>query len=205
MDAQQDGAKRGRKPTKLKRLASRVDLTALVDLGFLLITFFMLATSLAKPQTMEISMPPRDRPSSKLSAIKASLAMTIIIGKDSKVYYFFGRAEKATEVAQTSFAPNGIRKVLLQRNGAVNVELQRLQQQKRSGAISAEAYTERAAAVKMGRAALVVLIKPSDSSKYEDLVGIMDEMNIANMGKYAILPISASEAALVARFYPNAL
>src|SRR5574343_480218 len=79
------GKKRG------KKLSTRVDFTPMVDLGFLLITFFMLTTSMNKPQTMEINMPVKDKDLTEedQTKVKASQAMTILLTKDNKVVYYF--------------------------------------------------------------------------------------------------------------------
>ncbi len=54
------GGKKGSKKVRSKKLNSKVDLTAMVDLAFLLITFFMLTTSLSKPQSMDLGLPDKD-------------------------------------------------------------------------------------------------------------------------------------------------
>ena len=76
------GKKRG------KKLSTRVDFTPMVDLGFLLITFFMLTTSMNKPQVMDINMPIKD-PTVENQAVAASQAITVILTKDDKVVYYF--------------------------------------------------------------------------------------------------------------------
>ncbi len=79
---------------KAKKLSTRTDFTPMVDLGFLLITFFMLTTSMSKPQTMEIAMPSKEKVSEEQkTTIKASKAVTIILGKDNKVFYYEGTRE----------------------------------------------------------------------------------------------------------------
>lgn len=100
------GAKKSSKPV-------HIDMTPLVDLAALLITFFMLTTTFNKPQTMEINMPKKvDNPDEQI-ALKASNAMTIILGGNDKLYYYFGLAEDNPEVIESSYAANGIRQVLV--------------------------------------------------------------------------------------------
>ena len=82
-----------RKKGKKKKVNIRVDFTPMVDMNMLLITFFMLCTSLIKPQTMEISMPRKDvQNEQEQNKVKASTAVTVLLGKDSKVFYYFGAA-----------------------------------------------------------------------------------------------------------------
>src|SRR5664279_1202092 len=91
------GHKKGGK-VRSKKASTRVDLTPMVDLGFLLITFFMLATTLIKPQTMEISMPSNKKVDQKdQSEVKASKAITIVMAKNNKVFYYFGIRDKGVD------------------------------------------------------------------------------------------------------------
>ena len=84
----------GKKKGKTKKMSTRVDFTPMVDLGFLLITFFMLATTLNKPQTMEIAMPSKEKVTEEdQTKIKASRAVTILLGKENKVFYYEGTRE----------------------------------------------------------------------------------------------------------------
>ena len=78
---------RGKKKPGAKKVSTRIDFTPMVDMIMLLITFFMLATSLNKPQTMEISMPTKDKVSEEeQSKVQESRAITILLGKDDKVF-----------------------------------------------------------------------------------------------------------------------
>ena len=85
-----DGAKKKGKP---KKMEIHIDFTPMVDMNMLLITFFMLCTSLSKPQTMEISMPSKDNIENEETAVQQSRAITLILGKDNKVFYYFGQPD----------------------------------------------------------------------------------------------------------------
>ena len=107
-----------RKKGKQKKFNIRVDFTPMVDMNMLLITFFMLCTSLIKPQTMEISMPRKDvQNEQEQNKVKASTAVTVLLGKDSKVFYYFGEAnyEDPDLVKATDFSSSGFHnaKILL--------------------------------------------------------------------------------------------
>ena len=102
---QNSGSRRG----STHRVSTRIDMTPLVDLGFLLITFFMLATTFSKPKALEINMP--DKSTNEVQDFKATNALTLILGKDNQVFYYAGLPEKKT-VQVTDFSTNGIRKVL---------------------------------------------------------------------------------------------
>src|ERR1700741_439227 len=111
------GKHKGGKP-KGKKMSTRVDFTPMVDLGFLLITFFMLTTTLNKPQTMEINMPVKDKiPEEEVNKIKESQAMTLILGDKNRIYYYMGITDPKVEA--TNFGKDGIRKILLEKNRAM--------------------------------------------------------------------------------------
>jgi biopolymer transport protein ExbD len=200
--------KGGKGKGKPKKLSTRVDLTPMVDLGFLLITFFMLATSMAKPQTMEIKMPSKDKVADEeKNKVKASKAMTILLAKENKVYYYFGTTENGVdpEVYETNFdTQSGIRKTLLTRNKKVMKQVDSLKAVKAKKKLSPEEFKTKLTEIKENKDAVVVLIKPSDVSTYENLVGILDEMQITNVARYAIVPINSYDTGLVGKKAPDA-
>src|ERR1700709_1107015 len=99
LDTSGGGHKKGPGVKKGKKLSTRIDLTPMVDLGFLLITFFMFTTTLAKPKTMEINMPYKDPniPIEDQSKIKESVALTVLLSKNHKIYYYEGMATDPTK------------------------------------------------------------------------------------------------------------
>jgi biopolymer transport protein ExbD len=105
---------------KTKKVSTKIDMTPMVDLAFLLITFFMLATTFSKPKTMEVNMPdkPKDK-EEKPPELKESNAFTILLGENDKVYYYSGIKDPTVEI--TDFSPNGIRKKLFEKK--VNPDL----------------------------------------------------------------------------------
>ena len=119
-EVQESGGKNGK--SKQKKFAVRVDFTPMVDMNMLLITFFMLCTTLSKPQTMEISMPSNDKSitEQQKSMVKASQAITLLLGADNKLYYYEGEPnyKDYTSLKETSYTPDGIRSILLQKNVA---------------------------------------------------------------------------------------
>lgn len=100
-----------------KKLSTRVDMTPMVDLGFLLITFFMLTTSLSKPKTMDLIMPAKDGPPSQLQESKA---LTIILGANDKIIYYEGMSDNP-KIMHSSYANSkGIRDVIATKHKEVN-------------------------------------------------------------------------------------
>ena len=170
------GHKKGPGVKKGKKLSTRIDLTPMVDLGFLLITFFMYTTTLAKPKTMEINMPYKD-PNMKQedqNKIKESVALTILLSKNHRVYYYEGMAtdpNKPPDLKVTSFAQkNGIRDEIIKKKKEVDA-------MKAAGTLGPQDET-------------TVLIKPDTTSTYSDLVNMLDEMSINDVRVYAIIDIT---------------
>jgi biopolymer transport protein ExbD len=170
------GHKKGPGVKKGKKLSTRIDLTPMVDLGFLLITFFMYTTTLAKPKTMEINMPYKDEKmkEEEKNKIKESVALTILLSKNHRVYYYEGMATdptKAPDLKVTSFSQkNGIRDEIIAKKKMVD-------DLKRAGGLGPKDE-------------MTVLIKPDTTSTYSDLVSILDEMNINDVRVYAIIDIT---------------
>ena len=131
-EVQESGGKRGK--SKQKKMTVRVDFTPMVDMNMLLITFFMLCTTLSKPQTMEISMPSNDKDitENQKSMVKASQAITLLLGADNKLYYYEGEPnyKDYTSLKETSYGADGLRAVLLQKNAVAVNKVRELKQQK---------------------------------------------------------------------------
>lgn len=193
------GHKKGGKK-RTKKLSTRVDLTPMVDLGFLLITFFMLATTLIKPQTMEISMPSNKKVDEKdKSEVKASKAITIVMAKNNKIFYYFGIREKGVDpkVVTSDFSKTGIRTMLLDRNSIVVADIKELKAQKEKLHMSEEQFKAKAKELRGNKEAPSVMIKATDEANYKNLVDMLDEMQICNISKYAIMDISQTDKDLI--------
>lgn len=163
------GGKGGKK--RAKKMSTKIDMTPMVDLAFLLLTFFMLTTTFAKPNVMQLTMPVKKTDDVEDTKIKASQAMTILLGKDNKAYYYFGLntpndpTVQKPELKVTNYSADGIRKVLLDR-----------QRQ---------------------RPEPIILIKATEDAKYKNMVDILDEMNITNQKKYALVKIAKEDETLI--------
>ena len=146
-------------------------MTPMVDLAFLLLTFFMLTTTFAKPNVMQLTMPAKPQADDQTTVLKASKAMTIMLGSGHQVYYYFGLnaptdpSVPVPTLHTTNFGPRGIRQALLARGRQ--------------------------------RPAPVVLLKAGPRAKYGDMVDILDEMNITNQKKYALTDLTAADRQLL--------
>lgn len=168
LDSGGGGGKKKGKKVRSKKMSTRIDLTPMVDLGFLLITFFMLTTTLSKPKTMEINMPVKPKDTDVQQAVKESQTLTLILSKNSRVFYYMGITDPKVEY--TNFSANGIRKILKEKDAKVRSE---------------------------GKDGLIVLIKADDEAKYKNMVDILDEMKITEIKRYAIVDISPVELDLI--------
>jgi len=170
LDTSGGGKHKGGK-VRSKKASTRIDLTAMVDLAFLLITFFILTTTLNKPKAMDLAMPDKDEQNSQLP-VPASRTMTILLGSDNKVEWFIGEPGKSVPT-KDNFGREGLRKALIE-------NYDKIKQQS-------------------GGKEMIVLIKPSDKSTYQDLVAALDELNITNIQEHAIVDILPAEVELLKR------
>ena len=201
-EVQESGGKRGK--SKQKKITVRVDFTPMVDMNMLLITFFMLCTTLSKPQTMEISMPSNDKSitEQQKSMVKASQAITLLLGADNKLYYYEGEPnyKDYTSLKETSYTPDGIRSILLQKNVAAVNKVRALKLQKLDLKISEEEYRKQVSEIKSGKDTPTVIIKATDDASYKNLIDALDEMQICNIGKYVITDIAEADEFLMKNF-----
>ena len=186
---------------KQKKMTIRVDFTPMVDMNMLLITFFMLCTSLSKPQTMEISMPSNDKSitEEEQTKVKASRAITLILGGDDRVFYYTGEPnyEDYTSLKETTYEADGLRAMLMGRNADIVAKIKALKAEKLEKKFSDEEYNERAMKIKDVNTAPVVMIKATDDATYENLVDALDEMQICSISKYAIVDITEGDEFLL--------
>ena len=194
------------KKSKQKKMNARVDFTPMVDMIMLLVTFFMLCTTLLKPQTMEITMPSdkEDIKQENKSQVQTDEAITIIIGKDNKLYYFEGKPSEA-KLEETTYGKNGIRAVLLRKNQAAKAKVEALKKQY-AGMYTGNAqkaeqnkawYKEELKKIKNADGTPTAIIKPMDESTYLNLIDVLDEMQNCYIGKYVIDKVNDHDKELV--------
>lgn len=196
------GKHKGSGKIKQKKMNIFVDFTPMVDMNMLLITFFMLCTSLSKPQTMEIVMPTDKNNLEQPTKVKESLAVTLLLDKDNKVYYFTGLPDfknynSLKELTYEAKDENSLRNMLLSRNRDAVEQINLLKQEKLNLKISQDTFAARASRIKNGKNTPVVIIKATDKSNYKNLVDALDEMQICSIGKYVIDSITPGDLFLI--------
>ena len=206
-----------KKESKQKKKNTRVDFTPMVDMMMLLITFFMLCTTLSKPQAMQLTMPSNDKNLEKedKSVTKASHTITIYLGAQNKIYYIAGLPdyENPECVKETTWGKDGIRKVLINHTTEEGINpVARIMQAKMklverklayNSKMTDEQYQKELSELKNGNVngekipVLTIIIKPLDTASYENMVEALDEMQICSIGKYVIDKINPDDTKLL--------
>jgi len=200
----EDKGKGGKK--KAKKHPPRLDMTPMVDLMCLLITFFMLTTAFSKSKVMDITLPDKlTDPNQKAPVIAASRTLNIILGPNDKIYWYPG-AVKPEEynnlppVMETDFSATGIRQMLLERNRALFKKIDDFRQQVISGKIEISQDSTESAVRKLKTdddTGPIVLIKAYKEANYGNFVDILDEMNICGVARYTFVDIAWYEEKMV--------
>lgn len=155
------GHKKGGK-VRAKKMSTKIDMTPMVDLAFLLLTFFLLTTTFNKPKTMEVNMPDKVDDETQQTKINENDILNLVLAEDNKIFWWVGLEPP---VNQTNYSKDGVRKVILQHTRA--------------------------------NPKMMVLIKPKDESRYENMVNILDEMDITDTKRYAIVEYSPDDKAII--------
>jgi len=201
-----------------------VNFTPMVDMMMLLITFFMLCTTLSKPQAMQLTMPSNDENMTKedKSVTKASYTITLYLGADDKLYYVEGLPEYENPecIKETTWGKDGIRKLLIEHItedgfspvAKVMLAKKKLDEEKaRLGdKMKKEDYDKMLSDLRNGKSpefiaeygdqgmqTLTVIIKPTDVSNYNNMVQALDEMLVCSIGKYVIDKVNEDDEKLL--------
>jgi len=147
---------------RAKKQSTKIDMTPMVDLAFLLLTFFILTSTFNKPKTMEVTMPDKvDKPEEQ-TKINENDILNLVLAENDKIYWWIGLTPPA-EV--TNYSKDGVRKVLLEQSKA--------------------------------NPKLMILIKPKDEARYNNMVDILDEMDITSQKRYAIVDFTPDDKTII--------
>jgi biopolymer transport protein ExbD len=190
------------KKGKPKKQQLRVDFTPMVDMNMLLITFFMFCTTLSKPQMLSLVMPSKD--SDKVDEkekpkVDETKTVTLLLGEKDIIYYYLGKPnfEDWQSLMTTDYSPEGLRKILLERNRDRIVKIADLRLQKAQNKITLEQFDEQVKKIRDEKGGQVVVIKPTQASTFENLVKVLDEMQICSIGTYAIVDMKDADNYLI--------
>jgi len=213
-----------KKASKQKKMDTRVNFTPMVDMMMLLITFFMLCTTLSKPQAMQLTMPSNDQNLEKedKSVTKASYTITLYLGGEDKLYYVEGLPEYDNPecVKETTWGKDGVRKLLIEHItedgfspvAKVMMAKKKLDEKKAQlgDKMKKEDYEKMLSDIRNGKSeefiaeygekgmqTLTVIIKPTDVSTYDNMVQALDEMLVCSIGKYVIDKVNEDDQKLL--------
>jgi len=198
-DSQHKGKKRA------KKTSTRVDMTPMVDLAFLLLTFFVLTATFSKPKVMSLIYPAKiDPKDEKVDQPKINNAITFLLSKD-KIYYYSGQfypvdkpgPNGPTKLEVTNFGTDGVRKLLAEGNKYVLSEKKIYNSQLKKKEIQDSTYLRHLLEAKKNKKALKVLIKADDKATCKNFIDLIDELKIAEIGVIAPVELMPQENELI--------
>jgi biopolymer transport protein ExbD len=158
-----ESKKKGPGVKKSKKHSTRVDLTPMVDLGFLLITFFIFTTTVSQPTAMNLNMPKDTKDKNLDTKVKESGSLTLMLGKANVIYYYYGN--DPTKMQTTGY--KAVRDIILKKKKSTPA------------------------------ADLFIIIKPDKDATYKNAVDILDEMDINDISRYAMVDPTPDEYNLI--------
>ncbi len=192
------GHKKGPGVKKAKKLSTRVDMTPMVDLGFLLITFFVFTATMSEPTTLDLNMPKDIKDEKEQTEAKESGVLTILLGKGNQVYYYEGKLEVVegkNNFNQTTF--KGIRDIIINKKKDVisrhNHDDETCKKAQERAKEKGDPLWENACKDRD----FIVVIKPNEEATYRNTVDILDEMTINQVRTYAMVKILDQENELI--------
>ena len=205
-----------KKGSRQKKAETRVDFTPMVDMMMLLITFFMLCTSLSKPQSMQLTMPSNDKNVNEQDrgATKASQTITIYLAGNDAVYHVDGipNYDDPKCLKKTTWGAKGLRDVLINHKTeegytpVKNIKASKAlldAERAKDKTMSDSVYNARLEKIKKGELEtgkvppLTIIIKALDTANYKNLVDALDEMQICAIGKYVIDKVNDDDMRLL--------
>ena len=186
------GHKKGPGVKKAKKLSTRVDMTPMVDLGFLLITFFIFTSTMSSPTTMDLNMPKDTDKKEEETKVKMSGALTILLGKDNNLFYYEG--ELTNENASQAFKSTTFKEI---RDEIIKKKREVESRYVSDPACESKARAEGKDPNDCKQKDFFVLIKPTDEASYKNLIDILDEMTINKVARYALLEPYDTEKELI--------
>jgi len=184
------GHKKGPGVKKAKKLNTRGDMTPMVDLAFLLITFFIFTATMNNPTTMDLNMPKDTDKKDELTKTKQSGALTLMLGKDNHIFYYEGELLPDGSNFKTA-SYSQVRDIIIKKKREVEASYVR------DPACEAEKQNAGKPISLCKQKDFFVMIKPTDESSYKNAVDILDEMTINKVERYALVKVADTEMDLI--------
>lgn len=194
------GQKHGKK--RAKKQSTRIDMTPMVDLAFLLLTFFVLTATFSKPKSMELTFPAPPEKLDDSPPIKNGI--TFLLTKDDRIFYYEGEFRaadddkgKKTTLSELNFSQGSLHKYLLDKNKPMQDQIRALEEQHKKNQIPDSTFKRLVRERKADKASYTYLIKTDDKATYKNVIDVIDELNINVVGKYVMVDIMKPELDLV--------
>ena len=190
---------------RAKKQSTRVDMTPMVDLASLLLTFFVLTSTFSKPKSMELSLPAEPPPGSPPPP-EVKNGVTFLLTKDDRIFYYVGQFYAAgnekgappTDLKETNFSPEGLHKLLTEQNKWAIDEIKSLTEKNKNKLLADTTFKRMAVDATADTKAITVLIKTDDQATYKNAIDMLDELKICNVGKRVLgVEMMATEYALL--------
>lgn len=175
---------------RAKKQSTRVDMTPMVDLAFLLLTFFVLTSTFSKPKSMELSLPAEPPPGSPPPP-EVKNGVTFLLTKDDRIFYYAGqfylpgndKGMPPTDLKETNFSSEGLHKLLSEQNKWAIDEINSLAAKNKNNQLADTTFKRMAVDATADSRAITVLIKTDDQATYRNAIDMLDELKICNVGK----------------------
>lgn len=194
------GHKGGKK--RAKKQSTRVDMTPMVDLAFLLLTFFVLTATFSKPKTMELTFPAPPDPNQPITELKKGI--TFLLTKDDRIFYYEGEFRPEandkgpkTTLGELNFSQGSLHKYLLDKNKEMQDQIKALDAKHKNNQLPDTTFKRMVREVKADKNSYTYLIKTDDKATYKNVIDVIDELNINVVGKYVMVDILKPELDLV--------
>ena len=199
-EIQESGGGGGGKHQKkrAKKSSTKIDMTPMVDLAFLLLTFFILTSTFNKPKAMDLAFPAKPKVDEPIDKVKAN-GISILLGENGKVYWYPGALKPETVIEKTNFSNTGLRMIFANGNSKIVKEMNALRAESKkweySQIVADSLFKLKSKEIKGKEDALVVLVKADDKASYKNVIDVVDELNITDIGKFAIMDMTPEEKA----------
>jgi biopolymer transport protein ExbD len=193
------GKEKGAKK-RAKKQSTRVDMTPMVDLAFLLLTFFVLTSTFSKPKSMELTFPVPPTDITQQPPIKNGI--TLLLTGEDRIFYYEGEfkpkeSPEATALAELNFSQQSLHKFLAEKNKWAQDEISKLDNQLRANQLADTTHKRMVREIKSNKIAPTILVKTDDKATYRNVIDVIDELNINLIGKYVVVDILKSELDLI--------
>jgi biopolymer transport protein ExbD len=194
------GHKGGKK--RAKKQSTRIDMTPMVDLAFLLLTFFVLTATFNKPKSMELTFPAPPDNIEEQPPIKNGI--TFLLTDNDRIFYYekeFRPVDDAkgtkTVLSELNYSQESLHKYLLNINKPMQEKILALKKQFEANQMADTTYKRLVRNAKADKDSYTFLIKTDDKATYKNVIDVIDELNINVVGKYVMVDMMKPELDLV--------